>query len=163
MSACLLGSPVRYDGGGLSLPVKDKQWLFEHFDVVSCCPEIAGGLPTPKAPAEIVEGGGKAVLNGQARITDKQHNDYTAHFIQGAHHALAICQSNGIRYAILAQSSPSCGSNTIYDGSFSGVKTQGRGVTAELLAQHDIRVFCQHSVADLKADFTSIGFPDRRD
>jgi uncharacterized protein YbbK (DUF523 family) len=103
------------------------------------------------------------VLSGQGRVIDKQNTDYTRQFIQGAQYALKICQANGIRYVILAQSSLFCGSKTIYDGSFSGVKTQGRGVTAELLTQHDVRVFCQHSVADLKAVFTSISSSEKSD
>ncbi len=77
--------------------------------------------------------------------------DVTGYFVAGAKLTLDFCQSQGIKYAILAESSPSCGSSVIYDGTFSGTKMTGRGVTAELLESNGICVFSQHNVAGLRA------------
>lgn len=147
VSACLLGSPVRYDGRDLqSTDAILSQWLRED-RVVSFCPEVAGGLPTPRPPAEIVGGDGRNLLQEQARVLDCNGRDVSAFFLNGARQALVLCQSYRIRVAVLTERSPSCGSSQIYDGSFSGHKIPGQGVTTALLEQHGIRVFNQHQLA----------------
>ncbi|MDC0610355.1 DUF523 domain-containing protein [Vibrio sp.] len=100
------------------------------------CPEISAGLPFPRAPAEIENDDGLAVLNGTAAVIDKEGNNVAYEFISGALNTLEFCQERSIRYAILTESSPSCGSTMIYDGSFQGVRKRGQGVTAVLLRHH---------------------------
>jgi uncharacterized protein YbbK (DUF523 family) len=64
VSACLLGQPVRYDGGTCTVDSDFlKRWVDQEL-VIPFCPEVAGGLPVPRAPAEIRGGGGQAVLDG---------------------------------------------------------------------------------------------------
>ena len=135
ISACLLGDPVRYDG--LSKPTEHpliKRWQQEG-RLISVCPEMAGGLPTPRPPAEL-----QVQESGQRLIQTASGDDVTAEFEKGAQHALALCRQYSIHLAVLMARSPSCGSGRIYDGSFSGRLVDGDGVTADLLKRHGIRV-----------------------
>jgi uncharacterized protein YbbK (DUF523 family) len=148
VSACLLGSPVRYDGGHRrSDAALLQQWLAQG-RVVPLCPEVAGGLPVPRPAAEIAAAaGGAAVLAGRARVLDAGANDVSAEFIAGARRALELVRANQIRVAVLKEGSPSCGSGSLYDGSFSGSRVPGRGVTAAALEGAGIRVFSEAQLA----------------
>ncbi|MGQ0709003.1 MAG: DUF523 domain-containing protein [Rhodoferax sp.] len=161
VSSCLLGHPVRYNGQ--AKPAGSgvlQRWVAEG-RVVAACPEVAGGLPVPRPAAEITAGaGGTAVLAGQATVRDAQANDVSAPFMGGAHHALHLAQARGIRVAVLKEGSPSCGSGYIYDGTFSGHKVPGQGVTAALLARAGIRVFSEAQFD--AADAFLLGLDDRR-
>ncbi|MFT9298817.1 MAG: DUF523 domain-containing protein [Gluconobacter sp.] len=152
VSACLLGQPVRYDGKAKTLlhPVL-QQWQDEGRLIV-VCPELAGGMSVPRPPAEI-EGGqtGGNVLKGEARVMDTSGADVTDEFVAGARIALNVAQTQGCRFALLMEGSPSCGSQMIYVGSFTGHKHAGAGVTAALLQQNGIQVFSQHTIEDLEA------------
>jgi uncharacterized protein YbbK (DUF523 family) len=144
VSACLLGQPVRYHGGSATCehPVLAR-WVTER-RIVAVCPEMAGGLPTPRLPAEIQGGsGGLGVLRGQAQVIDIAGANVTAAFVQGAQQVLAISDAKNIRVAVLKEGSPSCGSGYTYDGTFSGGRAPVAGVTAALLQQAGIRVFSE--------------------
>ncbi|MBB3944966.1 uncharacterized protein YbbK (DUF523 family) [Rhizobium skierniewicense] len=142
ISACLLGHAVRYDGMGKAfLHPAIERWKDEG-RLVTICPEMAGGMPVPRPPAEIENGAsGLDVLEGTARVLEITGGDVTAQFIAGAQKALAFAKDNDCGYALLIDGSPSCGSVAIYDGSFSGRKQAGQGVTAALLGQAGIAVF----------------------
>lgn len=142
ISACLLGHAVRYDGKGKPLhhPAIER-WQLEG-RLVTICPEMAGGMPVPRPPAEIENGAsGMDVLEGRARVLEITGADVTDEFIAGANKALAFAKQHGCAYALLIDGSPSCGSIAIYDGTFSGIKHAGHGVTAALLSQAGIKVF----------------------
>jgi uncharacterized protein YbbK (DUF523 family) len=142
VSSCLLGDPVRYDGGHCRCahPVLER-WLREG-RVVPVCPEVAAGLPTPRPPAEIAPGGtGAAVLSGAARVVDPAGLDLTGPFVRGARLALELARVRGIRVAVLKEGSPSCGSSAIHDGTFAGARIPGAGTTAALLARAGLHVF----------------------
>lgn len=149
ISACLLGHAVRYDGKGKPLAHPAIERWTQQGRLVTICPEMAGGMAVPRPPAEI-EGGasGLDVLEGRARVIEITGGDVTSQFIDGAQKALAFAKDHGCAYALLIDGSPSCGSVAIYDGSFSGRKQAGNGVTAALLAQAGIVVF---SPADIDA------------
>ncbi|EFF89355.1 LOW QUALITY PROTEIN: conserved hypothetical protein, partial [Streptomyces sp. e14] len=104
------------------------------------CPEVAGGLPTPRRPAELVGGDGQDVLDGTARVVDDTGRDVTAEFLAGARRALEAARRTGCTEALLMPRSPSCGRGEVYDGSFTGALTRGDGVTAALLERHGITV-----------------------
>ncbi|WP_085723807.1 DUF523 domain-containing protein [Pseudomonas sp. R37(2017)] len=142
VSRCLLGHRVRYDGGASGPFDQLQQWLDEG-RVVPLCPEVAGGLPTPRAAAEIPGGQGAQVLDGQALVITGEGEDVSVQFLSGAYQALELVQKHGIRIAILKANSPSCGNLLTYDGTFSGVKVSGEGVTAALLMRHGVRVFSE--------------------
>jgi uncharacterized protein YbbK (DUF523 family) len=149
VSACLLGRTVRYDGGHKQSPSDVLgRWLAQG-RVVAVCPEVAGGLPVPRPPAEITSGhGGDAVWSGAARVLGADRQDFTPAFVAGARHALAQAEAEGIRVAVLKNGRPSCGSSVIRDGSFTGRAIAGRGVTAELLASAGIQVFSEDRFED---------------
>ena len=139
MSACFLGQKVRYDAedNALENPLI-KKWL-EEGHIVSICPEMTGGLPTPPPPSEIV--GEKVITIHGADVTDK--------YQKGAEAALALCQKHNIKIALLKARSPSCGNEEIYDGSFSGTIIPGQGMTARLLTEHGIRVFNEDQLDEI--------------
>ena len=54
VSACLLGENCKYDGGS-----NRTDWLIclqKQHRLIPVCPEMLGGLPAPRMPAEISEG-----------------------------------------------------------------------------------------------------------
>ena len=140
VSACLLGHPVRYDGK--SVPLKKIDWLQElqkQNRLVIICPEQAGGLPTPRDPAE----------RQQDKIITINNQDVTGEFEQGAQLALKLCQQHDIKIALLKANSPSCGNQKIYNGQFNNTLIAGLGMTAELLNKHDIKVYSELEIEQL--------------
>ena len=129
VSACLMGENCKYNGGNNYSPAAEA--LKERFDVLPVCPEQLGGLPTPRVPAERV---GDRVLTRDGR-------DVTGEYRAGAEKALAEARAAGVRYAVLQERSPSCGSGCVYDGTFSGKLIPGQGVTAQLLEESGIKVY----------------------
>lgn len=131
ISACLCGVCCRYDGGGFDLPRLRE--LMEKGIAIPFCPECAGGLPTPRVPCEIA---GDRVLAANG-------TDCTAQYRRGAELALETCRRYDLTAAILKEGSPSCGSHRIRDGSHTGQKIPGMGVTATLLAQNGITLYTE--------------------
>ena len=126
ISACLIGDKVTYDNRTNYTP-KHKE-LLEKYDLVPFCPEVEGGLPTPRKPSErkgdkVINDAGKDVIN---------------FFVSGAKKALTICQYLNIKIAILKERSPSCGTKQVHDGSFTNTLIKGEGVTTELLRKNGI-------------------------
>lgn len=131
VSACLLGLNCKYDGNNnrnekVLEYIKDKE-------IIPVCPEIFGGLPTPRIPSEIV---GDKVLN-------REKIDVTKQFLKGAEETLYLAKLFNVKKALLKESSPSCGSNTIYDGTFSKTKKEGMGITAKLLKENGIEIISE--------------------
>lgn len=146
VSACLLGKQVRYDSEILAnCPPILKEWE-ELGLVIAICPEVAGGLPTPRPPAEIQQGDGKDVVAGNAKVTSINGEDFTDAFLNGAKKALNLAEENDIELAILKAFSPSCGSKMTYDGSFSDSLKEGQGVTAAFLQINGIQVYNEDDI-----------------
>jgi uncharacterized protein YbbK (DUF523 family) len=141
VSACLLGERVRYDGGAATSDERQLQRWLDEGRVVSFCPEVAGGLGTPRPRAE---------RRGSLVITE-YGADVTAAFARGAALALETARRLHIRIAVLKEGSPSCGSSEIHDGTFAGQRTAGAGVTTDLLRASGIRVFSDRQIADADA------------
>lgn len=134
ISACLLGQNVRYDAKTKKCQhVLLEQWRQQGI-VLPACPEVLGGLPTPRPAAEIM-------INGN--IETAQGGNVTSEFQEGAQKTLALALKHGIKIAILTERSPSCGSSEIYDGSFSRQVIDGQGMTTQLLRENGILVFNQ--------------------
>ncbi|EIM16455.1 DUF523 domain-containing protein [Pseudomonas chlororaphis] len=155
VSRCLLGHRVRYDGGANGPFDQLASWQAEG-RVVALCPEVAGGLPTPRAAAEIPGGQGGEVLDGLAQVITTEGEDVSAEFLSGARQALELVREHGIRIAVLKANSPSCGNLLTYDGSFSGVKVSGEGVTAALLKRAGVQVFSELELAEAAAALASL-------
>jgi uncharacterized protein YbbK (DUF523 family) len=147
ISACLLGEKVRYDGNDCLQTNQRLQALIMAKKVIAICPEMAGGLPAPRDPAEIqTSKTALNVLEGSAKVITYKGHDVTAQYLKGALAALALAKKHQIRIAILKANSPSCGSKKIYDGTFSGKLIPGMGVTAAILSQHGIEVFDENQI-----------------
>ena len=139
VSSCLLGKPIRYDGTGQTLSHPQiTTWQLQG-RIIPLCPEVAGGLPTPRAAAEIIE----------HRVMTIEGEDVTVAFKLGAQTALQLCVHHRIRFALLKESSPSCGRNTIYDGTHKGNKIAGMGLTTEALVSNGIQVFSESQMPAL--------------
>ena len=134
VSACLLGENCKYNGGN-NYNEKVVEFVKGH-DIIPICPEIMGGLPTPREPSEIVNG----------VVKHKDGSSVDTEFRKGAELALNKVITNGAEIVILQSRSPSCGVKYIYDGTFSGSLIPGQGVFAKLLKENNIRVL---DVSDL--------------
>jgi uncharacterized protein YbbK (DUF523 family) len=138
VSACLAGRACRFDGSAAADDAVRR--LVAQKRAVLVCPEEAGGLPTPRPPAEIVGGSGEDVLEGRARVVTRDGRDVTPAYLEGAYRTLEVARRTGARGALLKARSPSCGKGHIKDGSFSGRLIAGDGVTAALLRAHGMAV-----------------------
>ncbi|MCR5790720.1 MAG: DUF523 domain-containing protein [Lachnospiraceae bacterium] len=128
VSACLLGDDCKYNGGN-NFSEKVAEFV-KGQEVIPICPEVMGGLSTPREPSEIV--------NGIVKHRDGSSVD--AEFRKGARLALKKVIDSGAELVILQSRSPSCGASSIYDGTFSGTLIQGQGVFAKLLTENNIKV-----------------------
>lgn len=137
ISACLLGEQVRYDGGNCLQDSKLLSKWRKEGRLVPLCPEVAGGLPVPRLPAEIQPDG---------RVINIENEDVSKAFECGAQRALQLCREHGITIAVLKEGSPSCGSSKINDGSFNGSKIAGSGATTRLLRDNGVLVFSEHEI-----------------
>ena len=130
VSRCLLGKPCRYDGKSKPVPVL-KRLVEAGHKLIPVCPEVLGGLPTPRPPAEIQADG---------RVVNRAGEDVTEEYQLGARLALELAREHGCTLAVLKANSPSCGNNQIYDGTFSKTLISGQGIAAKLLTEAGIRV-----------------------
>lgn len=146
VSACLAGASTRFDG--TARPNPEIIRLIQEGRAIPVCPEQLGGLSTPRSPSEITGGDGCDVLAGRARVVTKEDQDVTEAFLKGAYETLSLAQKWQVGGAVLKARSPSCGSNGIYDGSFQGKLRPGQGVTAALLRQAGLLVFCEKTWRD---------------
>ena len=140
ISACLVGDNVKYNGGNNKSPLIDK--LLEKYELIPFCPEVEGGLKTPRSPSEIKDG----------RVINQEGQDVTMAFERGAELAFNICLFLKIKKVILKEKSPSCGSNEIYDGSFSHKVISGMGITARYLKEKGIEVYSENDIDSLLND-----------
>ena len=136
VSACLLGHACRYDGK--SKPCERVIALKDTYNLIAVCPEVMGGLPTPRVPSEIC---GALVLMRDGR-------DVTENYNRGAEKALEIARENACTVAILKEKSPSCGSDLIHNGLFDGGLVEGDGITAQLLKKAGIRVLGESEITE---------------
>lgn len=137
ISACLCGSPCRYDGS--SRVNTDLTALYNKGMALLVCPECLGGLKIPRSPAEIING----------KVISQAGKDVSNEFSKGARRVLAIAQKYGITTAILKERSPSCGSSMIYDGTFNKKLIPGKGITSRLLWAHGILVLSEENFCDV--------------
>lgn len=137
VSSCLLGCSCRYKGD--SCENEAIRALAKDHVLIGVCPEQMGGLSTPRNPAEIV--GDRVISNAGL--------DVTAEYTKGAEAALMLAQLNHADFAILKAKSPSCGKGIIYDGTFTGGKVEGNGVTVQLFRKNGIPVYTEDELDQL--------------
>lgn len=136
VSACLLGVQCKYSGGDNLCPAVLA--LKEKCQLIPVCAEQLGGLSTPRPPSE---------CQGD-RVVNNVGEDVTQQFRKGAQEALRIGQLFGCKSAILKTNSPSCGHGTIYDGTFSGTRVPGDGITAKLLLEQGYTLYSEDNLPD---------------
>ena len=138
VSGCLLGCDCRYKGDNCKC--EELLELAENHTLIPVCPEQLGGLSTPRHPAEIV--GDKVISN--------HGKDVTYEYTKGAEMALYIAKTNKADAVVFKANSPSCGKGIIYDGTFTGNKTEGNGIAAKLFLDNGFSVFTENEIPELK-------------
>ena len=140
VSACLMGVGCRYDGKSNQLPQLEQ--LMKQHTCIPVCPEIFGGLPTPRVPAE----------RQGSKIMTQDGQDVTQQFVRGTAEVLRLADLYHCKAALLKERSPSCGSGQIYDGTFTKTLTEGDGLTAEMLNRKGIAVYGESQIGELVND-----------
>ena len=136
ISACLLGVDCKYNGSNNKLDDKIIHSLKEKYNLVPVCPEIMGGMPTPRNPVEISDG----------KVFDYDGEEFTKEFEKGSEEVVKLAKLYDATIAILKENSPSCGSNYIYDGTFNHQKIKGMGIAAHKLSKENIKLFSEENV-----------------
>lgn len=136
VSACLLGVNCRYDGGHNYCAALEA--LKASHCLIPVCPEVYGGLTTPRIPSEV---------RGDSVIS-KEGNDVTEQFFRGAESMMHLARSLGCKLAILKERSPSCGKDRIYDGAFSGNLISGDGIFVRMLKEEEIPVIGESEIEE---------------
>lgn len=138
ISACLVGDKTKYDGRSNYTPLVKQ--LMERYELVPFCPEVEGGLTTPRLPSEIAKNSG--------RVIRSDGKDVTYNYDKGAERAWNVCKYLGIRIAILKENSPSCGVHNVYDGTFSHKLIDGQGNTTKYLKSKGITVYSENEIEE---------------
>lgn len=140
ISACLLGENVKYSGGNNFS--KDLIEILNKYNIefIKVCPEVDAGLSTPREPAEIL---GNNIITKNGKFV-------TSEFKKGAELSLKKAKESNIAFAILKEKSPSCGSNFIYDGTFSGKLISGEGYTAKILRENNFKIFSENDLSEIE-------------
>nr|WP_315518647.1 DUF523 domain-containing protein [uncultured Campylobacter sp.] len=139
ISACLVGINCKFNGENNLLDREILDEISKRYHLLFVCPEVFGGLNTPREPAEMKDG----------LVVTKSAKDLSENFINGAKICLKIAKLNGCKKAILKARSPSCGSGQIYDGSFTKKLILGDGVAAKMLKENEILVFSEDEIGRL--------------
>lgn len=137
VSSCFAGYKTKYNGGDNFLMLIRE--LSKKYKLIFVCPEVAGGLSTPRNPSEIREN----------KVFSNAGVDVTKEYEKGAKTALFLVEKYNIKKALLKESSPSCGSNLIYDGTFSKNKIKGMGITSRLLVEKGVKIYTEDTAKDL--------------
>lgn len=128
ISACLLGVNCKYNGENNYQ--EEVEEIIKEYNVIPICPEIYGGLSTPRIPSEIKDN----------KVINKNNEDVTKYFVKGATETLKLAKMLNVKKAYLKAKSPSCGAGKIYDGTFTNTITEGYGITAKLLKENGIEI-----------------------
>lgn len=137
VSACLIGENCRYDGKNCLH--KEIMQLAKYYDLIPICPEVSGGLKTPRLCSEI---------QGE-RVINEKGSDVTSFYRDGAYWATSIARIYQVKLAIMKEKSPSCGSKFIHNGSFDGTVIPGKGITAYQLEKMGVKVIDEDDAKEL--------------
>lgn len=136
VSSCLLGNNVRYDGKNCKIDNIDL--LENNFTIIPICPEI-DVLGCPRNSIEIKNN----------EVIDKDNNNYTTLIKKKIASIINLCKENDVKYALLKEKSPTCGSHFIYNGTFSRKLIQGSGLLVSELKKLHIQIFNEDEVLKL--------------
>lgn len=155
ISGCLGGIACRYDGKSQSHP--DLIKLIKSGQAITFCPEVEGGLSIPRDPAEIIGGDGFAVWRNEAKVMTINGEDVTASYKGGTKKAYQRLRELGINVLILKEKSPSCGSQLIYDGSFSGKTLASVGVATAYFLNQGLKVYADTQWEEVRKELYQRG------
>lgn len=128
ISACLLGEPVRWDGGHK----RDRflvDTLSRHVEWVPFCPEVDAGFGTPREPIRLVSSAAGVIA------TTRSGDDVTAPLARAAARLMRQAESADLSGFVLKSKSPSCGLERVKIYAPRGTSsTPGRGLFASALA-----------------------------
>ncbi len=144
VSACLLGENCKYNGKNNY--IEKIEIIKKHFNIIPICPESLGGLSIPRDPSEI---------NKNGLVYSKKGKDVTKNFVLGKNRVINIAKYFKIKKAILKERSPSCGVNSVYDGTFSGVTIKGSGITATSLKELGLTLYTEETLDSLINEITT--------
>ena len=147
ISACLMGIACRYDGASRDNPAIREFLALHHVLPVPVCPELLGGLPTPRPPCQFRGGDGEDLWRGTATLVSEDGRDRASSFQRGARETLKIAQLCGCRAALLKERSPSCGVRAVH---CEGKLRTGAGVTTVLLREAGLHVFSEEEIPEVK-------------
>ena len=136
VSSCILGNNTKYNGGNNYNPLVER--LKEKYIIIPICPEVMGGLGIPRIPSERIND----------RVINKNGDDVTNNYLLGLDKVLKLIENEEIKYAVLKDGSPSCGSKYIYDGTFTGNKIHGMSITAEGLSKLGIKIITEREIEE---------------
>lgn len=134
VSACLVGKNTKYNGKNNYNEAVMKYLLDKEY--VTICPEVIGGLPTPRVPSERK---GNKVIN-------KMGEDVTINFFDGTQKEIEKLLKENINIIIVKEKSPSCGYKQIYDGTFTNTLTEGNGVFVDLALQNGFIIYTEKDI-----------------
>lgn len=131
ISQCLLGDPVRYDGGH-KRDASLADALSQQVEWVPLCPEVEAGLGVPREPMRLE---GTATSPRLVTITTNvDHTNTMARFSRHRVRELAALDLSGF---VFKARSPSCGIGRVPLVSAQGVETpEGVGLFAQALIKH---------------------------
>ena len=122
---------VDHNEAAQSVPGLEEALTRAGHTLIPVCPEVDGGLPTPRPPAE---------LQSDGRVVNREGKEVTAQYQAGAELAARLAQEHGCTVAVLKAKSPSCGGRQVYDGSFSKRLIPGQGCAARRLAEMGVKL-----------------------
>ena len=137
VSACLVGKNTKYDGGN-----NYNKYVLEYLkdkEVILICPEVFGGLPTPRIPSEQIND----------KVINSNNEQVTTQFVDGANEALKRLQQQNVNVVILKERSPSCGYKKVYDGTFSKTIIDGNGVFAKLAIENGFIIYTESDIENI--------------
>ena len=137
VSSCILGNNTKYNGGNNYNPLVER--LKGKYIIIPICPEVMGGLGIPRIPSERIND----------RVINKNGDDVTNNYLLGLDKVLKLIENEEIKYAVLKDGSPSCGSKYIYDGTFTDNKIYGMGITAEGLSKLGIKIITEKEIEEI--------------
>ena len=144
VSACLVGKNTKYDGGNnynvcVMEYLKDKEYI-------TICPEVEGGLTTPRDPSEIIND----------KVLSNKGKDVTKNFVDGANSSLNKILKEGIQIVMVKAKSPSCGHKEIYDGTFTSKIVNGNGVFTDLALKHNLTIYTEKDIEQMIKEKASL-------
>ena len=148
ISSCLIGMKTTYLGKS-NCHQEFLDMMKEGVVCIPVCPEILGGLSTPRLPSEIHNGSGTDVIERRSHVKHIDGTDVTLHYLRGAREVLRLAGLLEPDLIIFKERSPSCGIHQIYDGTFSHRVIEGEGVTTALLRHHGFTVLSEKEYLDL--------------